>query len=93
MRGGIKQLLLVTLVIVCFVSFDAVMDYLGRYIYPALFSLIVYPVDLAGAIEYSVGFSILYMSNRRGVEWLTTGTVACLAYSIVIIGQKLIFNV
>jgi hypothetical protein len=93
MRRGIKRVILIALVIACFVSFDCVMDYLGRNIYPALFNFVLYPVDFAGMVEYSVGIAVLYMSSRRSVEWLTTGTIACFAYSFVLVAQKLIFKI
>jgi uncharacterized membrane protein len=93
MRKGIKRLILITLVIVCFVSFDAAMDYVARHLYPALFNFVLYPIDVAGVIEYSMGSAILYVSSRKSVEWISTGTIACFAYSFVLIGQKLIFHI
>ena len=62
------------------------MDYMGRHSYPFLFGFLVYPIDVAGSIEYAVGFAVLYLSSKRGIEWVSTDTVACLAYSIIIIG-------
>jgi hypothetical protein len=90
MRKGFKRLILVTLVIICFVSFDATMDYLARHLYPALFNFVLYPIDIAGVIEYSVGVAVLFFSSRKNVEWLNTGIIACFAYSFVLIGQKLV---
>ncbi len=92
MRGAIKRIILIALVIAGFVAFDATMDFMGRHLYPALFSIVVYPVDLAGTIEYTVGSAVLYLSSRKSIEWLNTGTIAAFAYSFVIIAQKLIFR-
>ncbi len=50
------------------------------------------PIDIAGAIEYSVGATVLYLSSRKSVEWLNTGIIACFAYSFVIITQKQILR-
>jgi hypothetical protein len=53
----------------------------------------LYPVDVAGVFEYVVGSAVLYLSSRKGVEWLSTGTIAAFAYSFVIIAQKLILKI
>jgi hypothetical protein len=92
MRKGIKRVILITAVIACFVSFDCVMDYLARNFYPALFGFVLYPINIAGTIEYSVGTVVLYISHRKSVEWVYTGMIACFAYSFVIIAQKLILR-
>ena len=92
MRGGIKRVVLIALVIAGFVAFDFVMDYLGRNFYPFLFNLIVYPLDISGTLEYSVGIGVFFLSAKRSIEWLNTGTIACFAYSFVIIATKLILH-
>ncbi len=92
MRKGIKRVIMITAVIACFVSFDCVMDYIARNFYPSLFGFVLYPIDIAGVIEYSVGTAVLYVSHRKSVEWVSTGMIACFAYSFVIIAQKLILR-
>jgi hypothetical protein len=91
-RKGVKRVLLIAFVIAGFVAFDSTMDYLARHFYPNLFSFVLYPIDVAGAIEYSVGATVLYVSMRKSVEWLNTGTIACFVFSFLIIAQKLIFR-
>jgi hypothetical protein len=92
-RKGIKRVILIALVIAGFVAFDSAMDFTARHFYPALFNFVLYPVDVAGVIEYSVGGAVLYLSSKRSVEWISTGTIACFAYSLVIIAQKLILKI
>lgn|GEM_PF-4215498 len=93
MKKALKRFVLIALVIAGFVAFDLAMDFVARNYYPALFTLVLYPVDVAGVIEYSIGSAVLYLSSRRGLEWLSTGTIACFAYSAVIIAQKLILKI
>lgn len=88
-----KRFLLIALVIAGFVAFDAAMDFTARHYLPALFSIVLYPVDIAGVFEYTVGSTVLFLSSRKGVEWLSTGTIAAFAYSAVIIAQKLILKI
>ncbi len=90
MRRGIKRIVLIALVIACFVSFDCTMDYIARNYYHGLFNFVLYPVDFAGVIEYSIGATVLYLSNKKGIEWMSTGTIACFAYSFVIIVYKFV---
>jgi hypothetical protein len=69
------------------------MDFVARNYFPALFTLVLYPIDVAGVIEYTVGSAVLYLSSRKDIEWLSTGTIAAFAYSFVIIAQKLILKI
>jgi hypothetical protein len=91
-KKALKRFVLIALVIAGFVAFDTVMDFTARHYYPALFSFVLYPVDIAGEIEYTIGSVILFASSKRSVEWLSTGTIACFAYSLVIIATKLILK-
>jgi hypothetical protein len=93
MKKGIKRLLLIALVIGCFFLFDSLMDYTAHYFVPSLFSMVLYPVDVAGVIEYTVAFGVLFGSYKKGVEWLSTGTFAAFVFTLVIIGQKLFLGV
>jgi hypothetical protein len=68
------------------------MDYLGNHVFPSLFTFILYPIDLAGIIEYTVGFLALFVSYKKQVEWVSTGITACIAYSLVLIVQKLVLH-
>jgi hypothetical protein len=92
-KKALKRFVLIALVIAGFVAFDAAIDFVARNFYPALFTCILYPVDVAGLFEYAVGSVALFLSSRKGVEWLSTGTIACFAYSAVIIVQKLILRI
>jgi hypothetical protein len=89
----LKRFVLIALVIAGFVAFDAAMDFTARHYIPALFNLVLYPVDVAGVFEYAVGSAVLFLSSMKGVEWLSTGAIAAFAYSAVIIARKLIFRV
>ncbi len=89
MAKGAKRLLLIAVVIGCFFLFDTTMDYTANHYLPALFNCILYPIDYAGIIEYTVAFAILTFSYKKGIEWLTTGTYATFIFSIIIILQKL----
>jgi len=91
-REAIKRAIMITVVIICFLSFDALIDYLARHSYPALFGIVLYPIDIAGTIEYSVGIVVFYVSSKRSIEWLNTGTIACFAFSFVLVAQKLILK-
>lgn len=93
MKKELKRFVLIALVIAGFVAFDAVMDFTARHYIPALFNLVLYPVDVAGVIEYAIGSAVLFLSSRKNVEWLSTGIIACFAYSAVIIAQKLILKI
>ena len=76
MREGIKRLLLIALVIGCFFLFDSLMDFTANNYLPALFNCVLYPIDVAGVIEYTVAFAVLSVSYKKGIEWLSTGTFA-----------------
>ncbi|XHH10176.1 MAG: hypothetical protein ACFCUE_05980 [Candidatus Bathyarchaeia archaeon] len=89
MAKGAKRLLYIAVVIGCFFVFDTLMDYTANHYLPALFNCVLYPVDIAGVIEYTVAFAILSFSYRKGIEWLTTGTYVTFIFSIIIILQKL----
>ena len=91
MKEGAKRIILIALVIVGFVSFDLVMDFIARNFYPRLFQFVLYPVDIAGVIEYTVASIILVSSLKRGIFWLSAGTVVSLLYSFVLIATKFIF--
>lgn len=93
MKKALKRFVLIALVIVGFVAFDAAMDFTARHYIPALFNFVLYPVDVAGVIEYAVGSAVLFLSSKKSVEWLSTGTIAAFAYSAVIIAQKLILRI
>jgi hypothetical protein len=92
-KKALKRFMLIALVIAGFVVFDAAMDFTARNYIPALFNFVLYPIDIAGVIEYTVGSAVLFLSSRKGVEWLSTGVIACFAYSVVIIAQKLILKI
>jgi hypothetical protein len=92
-KKALKRFVLIALVIAGFVAFDAAMDFTARHYIPALFNIVLYPVDVAGVIEYSVGSAVLLLSSRKDIEWVSTGTIACFAYSAVIIVQKLILQI
>jgi hypothetical protein len=92
-KKALKRFVLIALVIAGFVAFDAVMDFMARHYVPALFDFVLYPVDVAGVFEYAVGSAVLFFSSRKGVEWLSTGTIAAFAYSFVIIAEKLILKI
>jgi hypothetical protein len=92
-KETLKRFALIALVIAGFVAFDAGMDFVARNYFPALFTLVLYPIDVAGVIEYTVGSAVLYLSSRKDIEWLSTGTIAAFAYSFVIIAQKLILKI
>ncbi len=89
-REGIKRLLLIALVIGCFFLFDSLMDYTARCFVPSLFNMVLFPVDVAGVIEYTVAFGVLFASYKKGIEWLSTGTFATFVFTLVIIAQKLV---
>jgi hypothetical protein len=91
-KKALKRFVLIALVIAGFVAFDAVMDFTARHYIPALFNFVLYPVDVAGVFEYVVGSAVLLLSSKKGVEWLSTGTIAAFAYSAVIIASKLILK-
>jgi hypothetical protein len=86
---GIKRLLLIALVIGCFFVFDTLMDYTANNYLPALFNCVLYPIDIAGTIEYATAFAVLSVSYKKGVEWLTTGTFTTIIFTAIIILQKL----
>lgn len=92
-KKALMRFVLIALVIAGFVAFDAAMDFTARHYVPALFNFVLYPLDVAGVIEYTVGSAVLFLSSKKSVEWLSTGTIACFAYSAVIIAQKLILNI
>jgi hypothetical protein len=92
-KQTLKRFVLIALVIAGFVAFDTAMDFTARHYIPALFNFVLYPVDVAGVIEYTVGSAVLFLSSKKGVEWLSTGTIAAFAYSAVIIAEKLILKI
>jgi hypothetical protein len=92
-KKAFKRFVLIALVIAGFVAFDAAIDFVARNYCPALFSCVLYPVDVAGVFEYAVGSAVLFLSSRKNVEWLSTGTIAAFAYSFIIIAQKLILRI
>jgi hypothetical protein len=92
-RKALKRFVLIALVIAGFVAFDAAMDFTARHYIPALFNIVLYPVDIAGVFEYAVGSAVLFLSSRKGVKWLSTGTIAAFSYSAVIIAEKLILRI
>ena len=93
MKQTLKRFALIALVIAGFVTFDAAMDFTARHYLPELFTFVLYPVDIAGVFEYAVGSAVLFLSSKKGIEWLSTGTIAAFAYSAVIIAQKLILKI
>jgi hypothetical protein len=70
-KKALKRFVLIVLVIAGFVAFDAAMDFTARHYIPALFNIVLYPVDVAGVIEYSVGSAVLLFSNRKDIEWVS----------------------
>ena len=93
MKQTLKRFVLIALVIAGFVAFDAAMDFTARHYIPSLFNFVLYPIDVAGVLEYTVGSAVMFLSSKKGVEWLSTGTIAAFAYSAVIIAQKLILKI
>ncbi len=67
---------------------DRIFDFLGNSTYPFLFSTFFYPVDVAGFIEYLVGFNLLFMSVKKRNFGIILGMIICFSFSITLLLKK-----
>ncbi len=69
--------------------FDRIFDFLGNATYPFLFSTLFRPVDVAGFIEYLVGFNLLFISIKKRNLGIVFGMIVCFSFSIIVLFQRL----
>jgi hypothetical protein len=44
------------------------MDFTARHYYPALFNFVLYPVEIAGVLEYAVGSTVLFYPVEKALN-------------------------
>jgi hypothetical protein len=69
---------------------DLLIDWTANHYLPLLFTPVIYPVDIAGFLEFAGAALALRLAHQRRIHWLSVGMLICFGLAPFLLLLKIV---